>query len=104
MQIGRFKYRIDIQVNTPTEDAEGNYVEEWQTVRTVWADITPVSSREYFIANQDTAEVTCKIYIRYLDDVTPRHRIVMKNHTYNIESVIPDVANGFCTIMAREEF
>ncbi|BAL83525.1 putative phage head-tail adaptor [Selenomonas ruminantium subsp. lactilytica TAM6421] len=104
MQIGRFKYRIEIQINTPTEDAEGNYVEEWQTVHTVWADITPVSSKQYFIANQDAAEVTCKIYIRYLADVTPRHRIVMKSHAYDIESVIPDIANGFCTIMAKEVF
>lgn len=104
MLVGRFKYRLEIQENDYVDDAEGNAVEDWRTVRTVWGDIVPVSGREYLSANRDTAEITCKIYLRYLKNLTPRHRIVMKDHVYDIQSVIPDIANGFCTVMAREEF
>lgn len=47
MQVGRMRYRIEIQDYKSTQDADGFETREWMTVHTVWADIVPVSSKEY---------------------------------------------------------
>ena len=43
MQVGRMRYRIEIQDYKSTQDADGFETREWMTVHTVWADIAPVS-------------------------------------------------------------
>ena len=65
MNLGRFTHRIEIQKNRPVVDDEANCVERWDTVAELYADITPISSREYLLADQHAAEITHKIYIRY---------------------------------------
>lgn len=47
MQVGRMRYRIEIQDYKSTQDADGFETREWMTVHTVWADIAPVSGKEY---------------------------------------------------------
>lgn len=42
MQVGRMRYRIEIQDYKSTQDADGFETREWMTVHTVWADIAPV--------------------------------------------------------------
>lgn len=46
MQVGRMRYRIEIQDYKSTQDADGFETREWMTVHTVWADIAlfPVKS------------------------------------------------------------
>ena len=65
MQVGRMRYRIEIQDYKSTQDADGFETREWMTVHTVWADIAPVSGKEYMASNKETAEITNKIYIRF---------------------------------------
>ena len=87
MQVGRMRYRIEIQDYKSTQDADGFETREWMTVHTVWADIAPVSGKEYMASNRETAEITNKIYIRFRSE---------------IESVLGDKRSGMLTIMARE--
>lgn len=47
MQVGRMRYRIEIQDYKSTQDADGFETREWMTVHTVWADIAPVSGKEW---------------------------------------------------------
>lgn len=35
----RFKHRIEIQRNNPTQDSTGQEVASWETVRKCWADV-----------------------------------------------------------------
>ena len=51
MQVGRMRYRIEIQDYKSTQDADGFETREWMTVHTVWADIAPVSGKEYMASN-----------------------------------------------------
>lgn len=104
MKLGRFRYRIEIQKNIPAEDEYANPVDKWETIHTVWADLTPVSGREYFAALQDTSEVTVKIYIRYLDDITAKMRVKYGEHIYDIIDVLQNRMEGICTIMAKEKY
>lgn len=100
MKIGKFKFKLTILRNNPSYDEEGNLVENWQPLKTVWADITPLSARETLLAYQVTAEITNKIYIRYTD-VTPKDMLESGGNKFVIDSVLPDRDNRFITIMAR---
>ena len=88
MQVGRMRYRIEIQDYKSTQDADGFETREWMTVHTVWADIAPVSGKEYMASNRETAEITNKIYIRFRSGIKSTMRI------FEIESVLGDKRSG----------
>ena len=102
MQVGRMRYRIEIQDYKSTQDADGFETREWMTVHTVWADIAPVSGKEYMASNRETAEITNKIYIRFRSDIKSTMRIKHGDRIFEIESVLGDKRSGMLTIMARE--
>ena len=102
MKVGRMRYRIELQNFITTTDADGFAIEEWITLHTVWADITPVSGKEYLSSNQITAEVTSKIYIRSLKGLKTTMRIKCGERFFNIQSILTDERSGMITIMAKE--
>ena len=102
MQVGRMRYRIEIQDYKSTQDADGFETREWMTVHTVWADIAPVSGKEYMASNKETAEITNKIYIRFRSGIKSTMRIKHGDRIFEIESVLGDKRSGMLTIMARE--
>ena len=102
MQVGRMRYRIEIQDYKSTQDADGFETREWMTVHTVWADIAPVSGKEYMASNRETAEITNKIYIRFRSGIKSTMRIKHGDRIFEIESVLGDKRSGMLTIMARE--
>ena len=67
----------------------------------VWADIVPASGREYFAAEQAMSETQFKIYIRYLDGVTQKMRILHGNVAYKIMTVLGDKRSGMLTLMVK---
>ena len=70
--------------------------------RQVWADIAPVSGKEYMASNRETAEITNKIYIRFRSGIKSTMRIKHGDRIFEIESVLGDKRSGMLTIMARE--
>jgi SPP1 family predicted phage head-tail adaptor len=102
MNIGRMRYRIEIEDLIKITDQDGFTTEEWIPFAEVWADITPVSGREYFDSAQDLSEVTSKIYIRYLKGIKSIMRIKHKDRLFNIQSILQDERNGITTMMAKE--
>ena len=102
MQVGRMRYRIEIQDYKSTQDADGFETREWMKVNTVWADIAPVSGKEYMAYNKETAEITNKIYIRFRSGIKSTMRIKHGDRIFEIESVLGDKRSGMLTIMARE--
>lgn len=102
MNVGRMRYRIEIEDLIRITDQDGFVSEEWIPFAEVWADITSVSGREYFNSAQDVSEVTSKIYIRQLKGMKTTMRIKYKDRLFNIQSILQDERNGVTTIMARE--
>lgn len=94
MQVGRMRYRIEIQDYKSTQDADGFETREWMTVHTVWADIAPVSGKEYMASNRETAEITNKIYIRFRSGIKSTMRIKHGDRIFEIESVLGDKRSG----------
>lgn len=102
MRTGKMRYRIMLQKQTEASDEYGNIRDVWEDICSVWADIVPVSGREYFAAEQNISETQFKIYIRYLDGITAKMRIVEGWHIYEIMAVLGDKRSGMLTLMSKE--
>ena len=76
MNIGALRHRIHIQAPVETRDTDGTVLrDEWNTVAVRWASVEYLSGRELWMAQQVASNVRVRIRLRYLADVTPRHRI-----------------------------
>lgn len=88
MRAGRLNERITLQSAAVSVDSVGQPVHSWSTFATVWAEVMPVSGREYFRAQSLTQAESIRITMRYLDGVTPSMRVVHGSRTYHIRSVL----------------
>jgi SPP1 family predicted phage head-tail adaptor len=102
MKIGGMRYRAELQRNTAVKDDEGFTQNIWQTEHTVWADIVPVSGREFLQSGTETAEVTFKIYIRWIENVDANMHVKCGENIYLLTAVLGNKRKGMLTLMAKE--
>lgn len=102
MNVGRMRYRIEIEELTKVIDRDGFVTDEWIPFATIWADITAFSGKEYIESAQTLSEVTSKIYIRNISGLKTTMRVKWKDRILNIQSILIDERHRFITIMARE--
>lgn len=92
---GQLRHRIQLQSQVQSQDATtGEVTVTWATYAEVWAEVVPVSVREFIQSGATQSEVMGRIVIRYRDDVEPEHRIVHRSKYYNILGVLPDAESG----------
>ena len=102
--IGKLRHRIILQKQVVIKDSIGQETEKWKDVETVWARVEPLSGKEYFNAKQTNSEVSSKITIRYLVDITSQMRVIFQEHTYNILSVINfEERNKYLQLLCTEK-
>lgn len=102
MNLGGMRYRVELQRNMSVKDDEGFARNEWKTVCTLWADIVPISGREFLQNSTETAEVTFKIYIRYRDGIDSDMRVKCGDTLYLLTAVLGSKRKGMLTLMAKE--
>lgn len=103
MEIGKLRHRVTLQKQINAPNDYGATVTKWRDIATVWAEIKPLSGREYFSAQQVQSEVTTQIWLRYRDDVKPTMRVNHNGKHYEILSVLN--TNGWNTslqLMCKE--
>ena len=88
MRIGKLRHRITIEQADETRDLDGSVVESWSGFATVQASIEPVSGREYFDSQTTQADLTHRIYLRYVSGVTPKMHVKFNQRIFDILSVI----------------
>ena len=88
MEIGKLRHRVTLQKQINAQNDYGATVTKWRDVATVWAEIKPLSGREYFSAQQVQSEVTTQIWLRYRDDVKPTMLVNHNGKHYEILSVL----------------
>lgn len=102
---GDLRHRVELQAQVSTQDAQtGAMTVAWTTVARPWADIAPVSGREFIAAAAEQSEVRGRITIRYRGSVDATMRIVHRGRYYNIQAVLPDAESGIehLTLMVGE--
>lgn len=85
---GRRQHQVILQSATATRDGAGAEVVTWGTVATVWGVVEPLSGREYWAAQQQAAEMSYRVRIRYRAGVLPTWRVLYGSRVFLVLSVI----------------
>ena len=102
MNIGKMRHRITFQRPSTEKDRLAGYEDDWQDVATVWAQISPISGRDFLTQIRETI-VTHKIYCRYRPGITPQMQIQFGDRIFRIISILNwDERNEGLTIMCEE--
>lgn len=102
---GRLRHKVQLQENRITQDpVTGEMVSAWETIAQPWADVVPMSAREFVAASAEQSEIRGRIVIRYRGDVDASMRIVHRGKWYAIQGVMEDAESGkeHITIMTGE--
>jgi SPP1 family predicted phage head-tail adaptor len=69
-----------------------------------WAEVVPVSAREFIQSDAKQSEIKGRIVIRYRSDVDATHRAIHRGKYFNLLGVIPDDESGkeHLTLMTAE--
>lgn len=90
---GKLNHRITFVAVTSAQDSAGDLVESWDEVRSTWAEVVPVSAREFVSAAAVQSKVVARITVRR-QEVFPDWKIRFRGQYYNIEGVLPDPVSG----------
>jgi len=93
MRSGKLRFLVSLQSATAVEDDYGEDVETFIEYAPVYADIIPLSGKEYFAAQQVNSEISIKVIIRYRNDVKASHRVVFNDQI--LEIVAPPINPRF---------
>lgn len=101
----RHRVRIEAPTGGQVQDPNtGEMTSEWETVADVWADVVPMSAREFVAAGAEQSEVRGRMVIRYREDVDATMRVFYRGRYYAIFGVMPDDVSGreHLTLMTGE--
>jgi SPP1 family predicted phage head-tail adaptor len=105
MHAGMLDQRVTLQAPTETRGAEfGDPQRVWEDVATVWAEVSPISGREYFLQREQQSQISVRVRIRYRADVTSMWRVQHAGKVYEIESVIDQRSAGEELILMCMEY
>ncbi len=88
MEIGRLRHRITLMRQVNEINDYGATITKWESVATVWAEVKPLSGREYFSAQQVQSEITTQIWLRHLDGIKPSMRVKFGKRFLEIVAVL----------------
>lgn len=102
---GKLRHKVQLQARIETQDPNtGEMLVSWQTVAEPWAEIVPMSAREFIAAQAEQSEVRGRIVIRYREGVNATMRVVYRNEYFVIHGVMRDAESGreHLTLMVGE--
>jgi SPP1 family predicted phage head-tail adaptor len=103
MIIGRMRERVTIKSQTESRSPSGEMTFNWDTtVATVWASVDGLSGRDILQAQQANVIATHRIRIRYRADVSHTNRIIWRNRTMEVASVVERDNRSVLEMLARE--
>jgi SPP1 family predicted phage head-tail adaptor len=102
MNAGRMRDRIMIQVRNSGQDSSGQPVETWTDLVELYAAITRLTGREYFIAQSTGAEISTRVLTRYYPGIKAADRLFFEGKIFDIDAVIPDQKRTQLEILCKE--
>jgi SPP1 family predicted phage head-tail adaptor len=103
MQAGKLDRFITIEQKSVVKDTFGAEVVTWTPVINTWAEVRPISGREFLQAKQVQEEVTVQVRLRYTPGIKPAMRVTVQGHIYDIVYVQEsNLAGVELVLMCRE--
>jgi SPP1 family predicted phage head-tail adaptor len=100
---GSLNRRLTLEAPVESADGTGGVVRSFETVATLWAEVTPISAARAIEAKRAGARVTHRIGIRFADDITTRHRFRDGDRIFRIASLSDrDGRKRFLQVEAEE--
>ena len=102
---GDLRHKVQLQEQQITQDPDtGEIVSSWVTIAEPWAQIVPMSGREFLAAGAEQSEVRGRIVIRYRGEVDASMRVLHRGKYYAIHAVLADAESGreHLTMMVAE--
>ncbi len=109
MTAPRLNRRLVLETPQRLDDGAGGYVESWQALGTVWAEVTPRTGRETAVSEAALAAVSYRIKVRGapVGDAqrpAPEQRFREGARLFHIQAVAEDDPTGrYLTCFATEE-
>lgn len=92
---GNLRHQVQLQAPVIVQDPDTGEMETtWETVAEPWAEVIPMSAREFVAAAAEQSEVRGRIVIRYRPDVDATMRVVHRGKWYAIHGVFEDKVSG----------
>lgn len=91
---GKLNHRVRLESLQTSQDVSGDTVETWTHEGDVWANVSPVSGKEFIASAATQSKIVARITVRYRADIQATWRILFRGRYYNIEGVLPDVVSG----------
>jgi SPP1 family predicted phage head-tail adaptor len=88
IEAGKYRHVVDIQQRQFGGNEYGETTQDWTTIYTTKAGINPVSGNEFYRVQEVNAEITHKVYLRYLPNITPDMRILFNGRQLMITSIV----------------
>ena len=90
--IGSRREKVTLQVAVTSDDGMGGQAVTWQTVAEPWAAVQALDERtkESLMAQSITARHGYHVVIPYRSGVTPQQRLIVRDTTMQIHSVVDD--------------
>ena len=90
--IGRRREQVAIQRASTSDDGMGGQVQSWATVSEPWAQVWALDERtkEALAAQSITARHGYHVAIPFSTAVTPKMRVIVRDTTMEIHSVVDD--------------
>lgn len=91
MRAGALRHRVRIEQPSDTRDAGGGFTRVWQLLDVVYAEIASEDGGEPQEADSLTSTQRHQVRIRYRTGVTASMRLVFRDRTFRVLSVVdPD--------------
>ena len=87
MKISKLRHFIEIQQRVEDKNEFGEAIYTWEKFIKTWAEIKPITSKEFFAAQGLQNETTHRVIIRYLSDIKPDMRIIFENRVFKITAI-----------------
>lgn len=100
MRSGLLRNRITIQANVETVDSFGDVIAGWTDLYAgVPATVTPQSGNEGSTNDETTSRLKLKVTLRYLPNITPKHRVIYDGREFDIQVVMNVQERSRTTVM-----
>lgn len=96
LNAGKLRHRVQVQRQVEIRNQQNGAVSiAWENIDgPCWAEIAPLSAREFVQSAAVQSNVTARITMRWRDDLTASMRIVHNGKVYNIAGVLADQDSG----------
>ena len=104
MNAGILKRKIDIEVESTTQNSYGEPTQSWSAFLSgIYASVEPLVGKEFFSSDIVNATVTHKIRIRYIAGVHPKMRVKYGTRIFDIVASLNYMEiNKELTLMCNE--